>query len=264
MKYVMMVFSMILLLMICFKSIAEPDLSSLGLISQDDTNSPVPKGLILGGAAISSQARYRETSNDELIIPGALYFGKNLMYLGDRARYYFNKDNDVAFFGYGRYRFSNLDPSDAGFKGMHKRRGEFEDGVGLTWITSYALLTTRIVSDVSGQSNGQEFLLWSDFPMVWDNLLVMPGFGVVVRSDKLANYYFGGVSSSEALPDRQEWDTGTTLSPMASVVTSYRFSQHWTGMFAANYEYYDKGIANSPIVQHSGEWFFITGIGYSW
>jgi len=36
------------------------------------------------------------------------------------------------------------------------------------------------------------------------------------------------------------------------------------GMFAANYEYDDKGIADSPLVQHNGKWFFITGIGYSW
>ncbi|MCA1177690.1 MULTISPECIES: MipA/OmpV family protein [unclassified Pantoea] len=35
-------------------------------------------------------------------------------------------------------------------------------------------------------------------------------------------------------------------------------------MFAANYEFYDEGIASSPIVQHSGEWFFITGVGYLW
>ncbi|WP_337024918.1 MULTISPECIES: MipA/OmpV family protein, partial [unclassified Pantoea] len=74
------------------------------------------------------------------------------------------------------------------------------------------LLTTRIVSDVTGHSNGQELLVWADFPIVWDQLLVMPGLGAVVRSDKLANYYFGGVSSSESSSDRNSWDTGTTIS----------------------------------------------------
>ncbi|WP_337024909.1 MULTISPECIES: MipA/OmpV family protein, partial [unclassified Pantoea] len=143
--------------------------------SDDQTKSPIPKGIIIGGAAISSQARYNESSNDNLIVPGALYFGDNLMFLGDRARYYFNKNDDVAFFAYGRYRFSNLNPSDAGFNGMHKRKGELEAGLGLTWITHYALLTTRIVSDVTGHSNGQELLVWADFPIVWDQLLVMPG-----------------------------------------------------------------------------------------
>lgn len=253
-----------LLLLFCFHSNAEPDLSSLGLISEGRPDSPIPKGFIVGGAAISSQARYHESSNDNLVVPGALYFGDNLMFLGDRARYYFNKNDDVAYFGYGRYRFSNLDPSNRGFEGMHKRKGELEGGVGLTWITNYALLTTRIVTDISGQSNGQELLIWADFPVIRDKFLLMPGLGVVVRSEKLANYYFGGVSSSESSPERAAWNTGTTLSPMASIVTSYRFNQHWTGMIAVNYEYYDKGIANSPLVQDNGEWLFITGIGYSW
>ncbi|MDI9221542.1 MipA/OmpV family protein [Pantoea sp. EA-12] len=251
-------------LLFCFYSNAEPDLSSLGLISEDRPDSPIPKGFIVGGAAISSQARYHESSNDNLVVPGALYFGDNLMFLGDRARYYFNKNDDVAYFGYGRYRFSNLNPSDDGFHGMHKRKGELEGGVGLTWITNYALLTTRIVTDISGQSNGQELLVWADFPVIRDKFLFMPGLGVVIRSEKLANYYFGGVSSSESSPERAAWNAGTTLSPMASVVTSYRFNQHWIGLIAANYEYYDKGIANSPLVQHNGEWLFITGIGYSW
>lgn len=264
MKALFIICTSILTLTFCFYSHAEPDLGSLGLLSEDQDKSPIPNGIILGGAAISSQARYSKSSNDNLIVPGALYFGDNLMFLGDRARYYFNKDDDVAFFAYGRYRFSNLNPSDAGFNGMHKRKGELEVGLGLTWITQYALLTTRIVSDVTGHSNGQELLVWADFPIVWDQLLVMPGLGTVVRSDKLANYYFGGVSASESSSDRNSWDTGTTISPMASVVTSYRFSSHWMGMFAANYEYYDKGIADSPLVQHNGEWFFITGIGYSW
>lgn len=133
------------------------------------------------------------------------------MFIGDRACYYVNKNDDVAFFGYGRYLFSNLDPSEAGLKGMRKRKSELEAGLGLTWITQYALLTTRIVSDVTGHSNGQELLVWADFPVAWKQLLVMPGLGAVVRSDKLANYYFGGVSSSESSSDCAAWDTGTTI-----------------------------------------------------
>lgn len=39
---------------------------------------------------------------------------------------------------------------------------------------------------------------------------------------------------------------------------------HWVGMIAANYERYDDDIANSPIVQHSGELYGILGVGYTW
>jgi MipA family protein len=244
---------------------AEVDLGSIDILSRDNPNSPVPKGLVLGAATLSGQARYQGQDNNNYFIPGGLYFGDNLMYLGDRARYYFHLDNNVALYGYGRYRFSNLDPDDAdSLHGMHKRKGEFEAGFGGTIITPYALLSARFASDVTGRSNGQELLLWADFPILRDNLLVMPGMGMMIRSDKMANYYFGGVSSSEATPQREAWDTGTTFSPMAAVITSYRFSPHWVGMFAANYELYDKDIADSPIVQHNGEFYVIAGVGYTW
>ncbi|MCS2154184.1 MipA/OmpV family protein [Scandinavium goeteborgense] len=244
---------------------AEVDLGSMDILARDNPQSPVPKGFVVGAAALGGQARYKDQDNSAYFIPGGLYFGDNLMYLGDRARYYFRLDDNVALYGYGRYRFGNLDPSDADFlHGMDKRKGEFEAGIGGTIITPYALLTARFASDVTGRSNGQELLLWADFPIVRDNLLVMPGMGMMIRSHNMANYYFGGVSKEEATPQRKAWDTGTTFSPMAAVVTSYRFSPHWLGLFAANYELYDKDIADSPIVQHSGEFYVIAGVGYTW
>jgi outer membrane protein len=51
---------------------------------------------------------------------------------------------------------------------------------------------------------------------------------------------------------------------MAAIITSYRFSPHWVGMFAANYELYDKDIADSPLVQHNGELYGILAVGYTW
>ena len=244
---------------------AEVDLGSLDLFAKDNVTSPIPKGLVLGGAVISGTPRYEAQKNDTYIIPGAVYFGEQFMYLGDRARYYFHLDDKVAAYAYGRFRFGNLDPDDEdAFDGMNKRKSELEAGVGGTIITPYALLSARISSDVTGRSNGQELLLWADFPIIKGNLLVMPGMGMMIRSDKMANYYFGGVSKSEATPERSEWDTGTTFSPMAAVITSYRFNSKWLGMFAANYEFYDKDIADSPIVQHNGELYGLLAVGYIW
>ncbi|WMY76562.1 MipA/OmpV family protein [Buttiauxella selenatireducens] len=257
--------AMIAFLLFSTSVCADMDLGSLDILARDNPQSPVPKGFVVGAAGLGGQARYQGQDNSTYLIPGGLYFGDQLMYLGDRARYYFHLDDNVALYGYGRYRFGNLDPSDAdSLHGMHKRKGELEAGVGGTIITPYALLSARFATDITGRSNGQELLLWADFPIIKGNLLVMPGMGMMIRSDKMANYYFGGVSSAEATPQRQAWDTGTTFSPMAAVVTSYRFSPHWMGLFAANYELYDKSIADSPIVQHNGELYVIAGVGYTW
>ncbi|MGP7881822.1 MipA/OmpV family protein, partial [Raoultella planticola] len=182
------------LLLCCSSASAEVDLGSIDIFSASNPNSPVPKGVVLGAATISGTARYEKQNNETYVIPGGLYFGDRFIYLGDRARYYFHIDDNVAFYGYGRWRFGNLDPSDnSAFKGMEQRKGEFEAGIGATLITPYALLSARISSDVTGRSNGQELLLWADFPVIKDNLLIMPGMGLMIRSSNMANYYFGGV-----------------------------------------------------------------------
>lgn len=243
---------------------AEVDLGSMDLFSEDNPNSPVPKGLVIGGAVIGGQARYQAQDDTFLPIPGFVYFGDEFIFLGDRARYYFHKDDTLAAYGYGRVRFGNLDPEEAAFNGMEEREGQLELGIGASLITPFALLSTRFSTDVTGQSNGQELLLWADFPVVLDKLLIMPGMGVMIRSENMANYYFGGVSSGEATVLRPTWDTGTTASPMVALITSYRFSEKWIGMFAANYELYDNDIADSPLVQHNGELYAGFAVGYLW
>lgn len=254
-----------LLLAAAMPARADIDLGAMDLLTSDSPTSPVPQGFVTGAALIGGQARYEAQDNALYAIPGFIYFGDDFMFLGDRARYYFHKDENVALYGYGRVRFGNLDPEDSlAFSGMEQRKWQLEGGIGGNIITPYALLTVRANSDVTGRSKGQELLLWADFPILRDNLLIMPGMGLMLRSDKMANYYFGGISESEATAQRPAWDIGTTLSPMAALITSYRFSPNWIGMFAMNYEWYDRDIKNSPIVQHNGELYAGFALGYIW
>ncbi|HSD39542.1 MAG TPA: MipA/OmpV family protein [Rhodocyclaceae bacterium] len=244
---------------------AEPDFGSLKLLTGDSDTSPVPSGFVAGAVAIGFTPRYNGNSNNSTIIPGAVYFGDKFMYLGDRGRYYFAQGGGAAGFVYGRYRFGNLDPEDSSeFTGMHEREGEFEMGLGANFVTPYALLTVRAAGDVTGTSKGSELLLWSDFPIVRGRWLFMPGIGLMWRSSKMANYYFGGVRPDEATPTRAAHDTGSTISPMASLVTTYRFAPNWLGTLSAGYEYFDNGIANSPLVNHRNEWTWFAGVGYTW
>ncbi|QLI82328.1 MipA/OmpV family protein [Chitinibacter fontanus] len=244
---------------------AEIDFGALDSLSNGSPTSPVPKGLVLGGVVLGGKARYAAQDNSHYVIPGGIYFGDRLMYLGDRARYYVYKEGDLAAYLYGRVRFGNLDPTETpAFVGMQKRKWQLEGGVGANLVTPYALITVRASSDLTGTSKGQEALFWADFPIVKDNWLIMPGAGVMVRSENMANYYFGGVSSSEATATRPAWNTGTTVSPMAALIASYRFNKDWIGMAAVNYEFYASGIKNSPLVQHNGEFYAGLGLGYLW
>ncbi|MFI8479727.1 MipA/OmpV family protein [Pseudomonas sp. NPDC078700] len=244
---------------------ADIEAGSLHLLSTDSDSSPIPRGLVVGAVAIGTSERYEAAGSENYLIPGLVYFGNDTLYLGDRARYYFHRDERFAAFAYGRVRFGNLDPDDEReFEGMDKRRTELEAGLGVNLITPYALLTARAATDVTGASNGQEALLWADFPWVHDRWLIMPGTGVVWRSSKLANYYFGGVSASEATFERPRYSTGATLSPMVSLITTYRFSKNWLGTASLAYEHYDSSIADSPLIDSKGETTVIIGAGYTW
>ncbi|CAE6916455.1 Structural protein MipA [Pseudomonas marincola] len=252
-------------LMTTQSALADVELGSLQLLSEDNDTSPIPRGFAVGGVALGTSARYEASGSQGYVIPGFVYFGDDLLYVGDRGRYYFHRNENFAAFAYGRVRFGNLDPDDEReFEGMDKRHSQLEAGLGANIITPYALLTARASTDITGTSNGQEMLLWADFPWLHDRWLVMPGMGVVWRSSKMANYYFGGVSDDEATFERPSYSTGATVSPMVSLITMYRISKNWIGTASLAYEHYDSDIADSPLIDTKGETTFLIGAGYTW
>jgi MipA family protein len=244
---------------------AEPELGALELLSSKAQNSPVPSGFVPGAAVLGFQNRYAAQDDSLYVFPGFIYIDDKFIYLGDRARYYLHREGRLALFAFGRVRTGNLNPEkNAAFQGMHKRKWEAEAGIGGNLITDFGLFTFRASSDITGTSKGQEALAWVDFPVLFERALVMPGLGVIWRSSRLANYYFGGVGADEAAPGRPAYNTGSTFSPMAAVVTTYRLSKEWIATLSFGYEWYHSGTRNSPLVQHKGEGFAIAGIGYIW
>lgn len=243
----------------------EADLGALESLASRSDTSPIPLGLLVGGTVISYSARYPAVTDTRIALPGFIYLGERLFFMGDRARYYFWRDGPMAAFAYGRLRMGNLDPADAAsLQGLHKRKWEFEAGVGGNLVTPYGLFTVRASSDVTGRSKGQDVSVSVDFPLLFDRVLVMPTLALSWRSSKLSNYYFGGVSAEEATPTRPAWDTGATLAPVAALAVSWRINPYWVAALVAAYEHYDRAVANSPLVGHSGEATLVLALGSRW
>ena len=245
---------------------ADIELSDPSMIDKVNTTSPLPKGFVVGAVGLGYTPRYPDSqARTSYVIPGFIYLGDKVVYLGDRARYYFHRDGDFAAFAFGRLRFGSLEAEDAPtFVGIKKRRAELELGIGANWVTPYALLTTRISTDVTGASGGQEAMVWADFPLVRKDFVVMPGVGLMLRSANLANYYFGGISAEEAIPGRPAHDVGNSLSVVGSVFSAYRINAKWVLMATVAYEHYAPGIRSSPLIKHSGELTGLAGLGYVW
>jgi outer membrane protein len=234
-------------------------------ILADPARSPIPQGWILGGAAYHGTSTYAAAPPTTLAIPGAIYIGTPWLYLGDRLYYTISNQGPWQFYGRLRVRFGALDPEDEPeWAGMEPRRGQLEAGLGTVLTTPFGLWTARFSSDVSGRSHGTEVLLNWSAPIVGPGWLVMPGLGVFWRSDRLANYYFGGVSPAEAAPGRPAYDVGSTWSWTPQLIASYRFSPRWVGTFLFSYERFADSVRDSPLVDGKGRWDALVAIGYVW
>jgi outer membrane protein len=228
-------------------------------------SSPVPQGWTVGGAAYSGSSAYGAGTSTKLAVPGGIYVDDQVMYLGDRIFYTFGKQGPVSFFGRLRVRLGNLDPADSpDWTGLRARKGQLEAGLGAVIVSPVGLWTTRYSSDVSGRSRGTEVLVNWAAPVVGERWLVMPGIGAVWRGQRLANYYFGGVSEAEAAPGRPAYDVGNAWSLVPSLVASYRIDPQWIIGAVLSYERFPSAIANSPLIQKPGRYDALIGLGYVW
>ena len=233
------------------------------LASRD--SSPVPPGWTVGGVAYSGSSPYGAGAASTLAIPGGIYIDDQVMYLGDRIFYTFGKEGPISFFGRLRVRLGNLDPADnPAWTGLTARKGQLEAGLGAVVVSPVGLWTTRFSSDISGRSQGTELLFNWAAPIVRERWMVMPGIGGVWRGQRLANYYFGGVSQAEAAPGRPAYDVGNAWSLVPSLVASYRIDPHWLAGAVLSYERFSSAIANSPLIQKPGRYDALVGLGYVW
>ena len=228
-------------------------------------SSPVPQGWTVGGAAYIGSSPYSAGATSTLAIPGGIYIGDKLMFLGDRMFYTFGRQGPVSFFGRLRVRLGNLDTADSPeWTGLTARKAQLEAGLGAVVVSPVGVWTTRFSSDFSGRSKGTELLFNWAAPLVGDRWMVIPGIGGMWRGQRLANYYFGGVSEAEAAPGRPAYDVGNAWSVVPSLVASYRIDRQWLVGVVMGYEHFSSAVANSPLVQKSGRYDALVGLGYVW
>jgi outer membrane protein len=241
------------------------DLLGIEAMLGDTDRSPVPHGWTVGGVAYSGTSPYKDGPATTMPIPGGIYIGKDFMFLGDRAFYTFARQGGLQYYGRVRLRLGNLDPKDnPQWAGLDKRKGQLEAGLGVGWISDVGLWTARTSSDISGRSKGTELLFNWSAPLVRENWMVMPGLGAMWRQDKLANYYFGGISAAEAAPGRPAYDVGHAWSFVPSVVASYRINAQWLIGGVLSADVFSDTIKNSPLVQQRARYDVLLGLGYVW
>lgn len=240
-------------------------LDHTGDVTSQNVIDALPKGFILGAAAINVPDRYSESDQNFSAVPGFVYLGDRFFYLGDRASYNLVRGEHLSFNVNARYRFRSLDPDDAPeFYSLEERNGQLEAGFGLNALTPFGFFTSRINADVSGQSDGYLASFRWFLPYYKKGLLVMPAIGVTWYDSSFSNYYFGGVKPTEANPLLPAFDTGSTTALDAMFVVGYRFNPHWFATGGAIYSRLGSNVVDSPVLLSRDETILFTAVGYIW
>lgn len=240
-------------------------LDRTGEVSRQDLIDALPKGFILGAAAIHVPDRYSENDQNFYAFPGFMYLGERFFYLGDRASYNLFRGETFSFNVNARYRFTSLNPDDAPeFYSLDERNGELEAGFGLNALTKFGFFTTRVNADVSGQSNGVLASFRWFLPYYRKGLLIMPVVGASWYDSNFSYYYFGGVKPSEANPQLPAFDTGSTMALDGMFVVGYRFNPRWFITGGAVYQRLGSNVEDSPVLLSRNETILFTAVGYIW
>ncbi len=234
-------------------------------LSRQDIVDAMPKGFILGAAAINIPDRFSESDQNLYAVPGFVYLGDRFFYLGDRASYNLLRGERFSFNVNARYRFAAIDPDEVPeFSTLNERNGQLEAGVGVNAVTPFGFFATRVNADISGQSNGYLADATWFLPFFRKGLLIMPAIGITWYDSNFSNYYFGGVSPEESNPLIPAFDTGSTTSLNGIFVVAYRFNPHWFVSGGAMYSYLSSNVVDSPILLSRDETILFTAVGYVW
>ncbi|GAB58788.1 MipA/OmpV family protein [Rheinheimera nanhaiensis] len=222
-----------------------PLISTAANAEQNRSHQP-SQGFLYGIGVGVNQEIYRGYKRRVIPLPLVGYRGDKLSVYGPFVSYELAKANDVSLSAKLAPRFAGYDDGDSDvFVGM-KRKSSLDAGLGLQYRIDNWTLDTEVLSDVLGNSNGQEAKLKFSYGLRFGPLQVSPEVGVSYSSSKLVDYYYG-VRQSEATADRPAYRAGAAVNYHTGVALSTPVFFGGLTRLGIEYHWYDTSIANSPL-----------------
>lgn len=205
-----------------------------------------------GVALVYTESPYKGAGYQFWPFPSITYLGKRLSVFGPRVGYALYGTDNWSVGAAGQVRFRSLDPDDSeDLEGMEKRGLSFEAGLrGRVSAPHKIELGLSVLTDVTGEHNGQSAGLDLLRNFRFGQWVVSPAFGVLWQSSNLSDHYYG-VRESEAREGRPEYAPGATWTCGPNLGLTCQVLDPWTITGSVGLEYLDEGITDSPIVgQH--------------
>uniref|UniRef100_A0A486XUZ7 MltA-interacting protein n=1 Tax=Rheinheimera sp. BAL341 TaxID=1708203 RepID=A0A486XUZ7_9GAMM len=221
-------------------------LLSTAAIAQQNRNFEPPQGFLYGVGVGVNQEIYQGYKRRVIPLPLLGYRGEKLSVYGPFVSYELAKANEVSLMAKLSPRFAGYDDSDSDvFIGM-KRKSSLDAGIGLQYKLDNWTLDTEALTDVLGNSNGQEVKLKFSYSLRYGPLQLSPEVGVSYSSSKLVNYYYG-VRMDEATSSRSPYRAGSAVNYHTGMVLSTPIFFGGMTRLGLQYHWFDNSIADSPL-----------------
>ena len=127
-----------------------------------------------------------------------------------------------------------------------KRKSSLDAGIGLQYKVDSWTFDTEALTDVLGNSNGQELKLKVSYGLRFGPLQVSPELGVSYSSGKLVNYYYG-VQPNEATAQRPAYRASDAVNYHTGLAFSTPVLFGGMTRLGLQYHWFDNSIAESPL-----------------
>jgi len=220
--------------------------------------------MYLGGGALIYSKSYVGVDPRVYPIPLFAYEGERLYLRGLVGGYRLLMDKGWSIGPIVQPRFEGYSQDESSaLRGMGDRDWSIDAGLGTSWLTRFGLFELSGVTDILGRHRGQEVELTYTimFPLMGFDFV--PSAGMRWKSGNLVDYYYG-VRPSEARSGRFAYDGDAALDPFLRLAVRRKITERWSLLAAAQYEWLDDEITDSPIVDARYDASFIIGMLYSW
>jgi outer membrane protein len=211
---------------------------------------------------------YRDYDSDEKsnLVPIILYEGENFFVRGGNLGWKFIDNKTIEFAVVGEYLADGYDSGDSDYlAGMSDRDPSFGVGAHLIWNPEKLGFKLTAVTDVTDNSDGQQFRGEVFYKHRVADWMFRPSAGFVWQSDDYNDYYYG-VKPREAFPPigRFPYSADDDINYRLGAVAVYnQKGSPWMFIGGLRYEIYGDEIEDSPVVEEDNELSALLGFAYT-
>ena len=228
-----------------------------------DTPSENKLEFSLGAGVIISPRPYVGSHARVFPIPALELQYKRWFIQGIRGGYSFvNSDKFVANL-FAQMRFRGLEPENSPYlEGMDTRKKSMDAGIEFIYSGRPVGFRATVLTDTFGRSKGQEASIMgtSGIPM-GDRGIILFGIGPRWLSHSRVDYYYG-IREYEATPTRLFYVGPSTWNLDINITGIVNLNSKWGFLAIMNREGFGSGIKDSPIVEKTSAYAFITSLSY--